>query len=250
MALNYSAVGIANMSLQRIGARGTIASLTENSPNAIKVNTVWSMILAEVLSERDWKFAKTRIQLEQNANMPVGGYKFAYSLPADFLRLVKPREKPEERRIATWYSGWGGYEGGWGNRNRDYPVWPREVDPYITETVADTSTPPNYSNNLLTNYPYCNTYPSPCPITINYIRLITDLTQLLPGFVNALAFRLAAEVAVAITESPKKAEDMMGMYMAALNGAQAQTECDDYLKNEAGGDEWVTAGRYWGRGYR
>ena len=92
--MNYSPVGIANMALQRIGARGTIGSLTEDSPNAIKINIVWDMIFQEVLSERDWKFAKTRIQLQQNATRPVGGYRWAYPLPSDFLRLVRPREIP------------------------------------------------------------------------------------------------------------------------------------------------------------
>jgi hypothetical protein len=239
--MNYSQVGIANMALLRIGARGTIASLSEDSPNAIKVSAVWDMIFQEVLSERDWKFAKTRIQLQQNANSPAGGYKFAYALPSDFLRLCRPREKPEERRIADAYS-WG-----WGHRNRDLPVWPREVEPYITETVLNPSPIPTYTTNLLSNYPGCETYADACPITINYIRLITDLTQLLPGFVNALAYRLAGELAISITEDSKKAQSAMGMYFQTLNSAQAQTECDDFLQDEAGSSSWVDAGRYWGR---
>lgn len=246
--MNYSAVGISNMALQRLGARGTIGSLTENSPNAVKVNLVWSMIFSEVLSERDWKFAKTRVQLQQNASSPAGGYLFAYALPADFLRLCKPREIPQERPIATWE--WFTWEGQNWQCNFDYPVWPRCVDPYITETVLTAgSNPPSYTTNLLTNYPGLNVaYTSVCPIIINYIRLLTDLTQLMPGFVNALAYRLAAELAVSITEDSKKAETMMGMYFQTLNSAQAQTECDDYLRDEAGSQSWISAGRFgWGR---
>lgn len=241
--MNYSSVAIANMALQRIGARGTIASLTENSPNAIKVNVCWDMIFQEVLSERDWKFAKTRVQLQQNANSPIGGYKYAYALPTDFLRLSRVREKREEHRIADatlW--GWGGHH------NRDYPVWPREVEPYVTETVQNGATG-TYTTNLLSNYPGCNTYANVCPITIAYIRLITDMTQLLPGFVNALAYRLAGELAIPIAEDTAKAQSMMGMYLQTLNSAQAQQECDDYVADEAGSSSWVDAGRY-GRGYR
>jgi hypothetical protein len=245
--LPYSQVGIANVALQRIGARGIISSLSENSPNAIKVNTCWDYVFQEVLSERDWKFAKIRVQLQQNANSPAGGYKFAYSLPSDFLRLVKPREKPEERRIANAnLAGWRGWEG-WGfGHHRDLPVWPREVEPYVVETVLNPTPNPSYTTNLLSNYPGCGNYTSVCPITINYIRLITDMTQLLPGFVNALANRLAAELAVAVTEDSAKAEKMMGMYLASVNSAQAQQECDDFLKDEAGSNTWVTAGRYGG----
>ncbi len=247
--MNYSQAGIANVALQRIGARGTIGSFTDNTPNAAKVALCWDTVFQEVLSERDWKFAKTRVQLQQNANVPVGGYLYAYSLPSDFLRLVKPREIPEERRIAdaaVW--GWGGSGWGW-FRQRDIPVWPPEAAPYVTEAVQNGTTG-SYTTCLLSNYPGCNvSYTNVCPIVLNYIRLITDMTQLLPGFVNLLAYRLAAELAPSITEDMSKAENMMQMYRDTLNSAQAQQECDDYLRDEAGSTTWVDAGRYgWGRG--
>jgi hypothetical protein len=245
--MNYSPVGIANVALQRIGARGTIGSLTEDSPNAIKVNVCWDTVFQEVLSERDWKFAKTRVQLQQNANRPAGGYRYAYALPADFLRLCRVREIPEERRIANAdLIGWGE---GWGGHHRDIPVWPHHVAPYIVESVLDPGPPPAYTNNLLSNYPHRDDYVNARPIVINYIRLITDFTQLLPGFVNCLAYRLAGEVALAITEDAKKAQGMMQMYFTTLNSAQAQQECDDFLQDEAGSQSWVTAGRFGGGRY-
>lgn len=243
----YSPVGIANMALQRIGARGTIGSLTENTPNAVKVNVVFQMVFQEVLSTRDWKFAKTRIELQQNATSPVGGYLYAYSLPSDFLRLCKPREIPEERRIANyaWVGGGYGGEGYEGFCERDFPVWPRSVEPYVTETVLGTGPGASYTTNLLTNYPGCNiTYANVHPIIINYIRLITDFTQLLPGFVDCFCNRLAAELAIPITEDKAKATGFMKTYRETLNSSHAQQECDDFLKDEAGSQTWVTAGRY------
>lgn len=240
--MNYSQVGIANLALQRIGARGDIVSLTQNSPNAVKVLACWDYVFQEVLSVRDWKFAKTRIELQQISTRPVGGYRFAYALPPDFLRLVRPREIPEERRIAEADAiGWsyGGYGWGW-FRHRDIPVWPRQAHPYIVETVgqsANNST--TYTTNLLTDYD-SNCGP---PIVLNYIRLITDYTQLMPGFVNALADRLASELAIPVTEDKQKAETRMELYWQDLNSAQAQLEVDDYLQDEAGSNTWITAGR-------
>ena len=239
-------MGVVNLALQRIGARGTIGSLTEQTPNAIKASVCFDMVFQEVLSEREWKFAKTRVALQKNAQAPVGGYKFAYPLPADYLRLVRPREIPEERRIADaaeW--GWGGDGYGW-FRHRDIPVHPHEAVPYVIEAVLSADEV-SYTNNLLTNYPHCDTYTNVRPIIINYIRLITDFTQLLPGFVNCLAYRLAGELALPITEDENKAKSMMQMYFTTLNSAAAQQECD-WLADESGSQSWVSAGRFgaWG----
>lgn len=223
------------MALLRIGARLLIASPTEDSPNAIKINAVWDMVFQEVLSERDWKFAKTRVQLQLSTLKPVYGYRNAYAMPADFLRLVRPRERPEERPIAD-FDLLGFYQGGWNNGGREFPVWPRVVAPYVMETLTDGN------KYLLTDY--CGV----CPVAITYIKLIADYTQLMPGFVNCLASRLAAELAIAITEDKQKAQGFMEMYRDNLNSAQAQLECDDFLAAENGSQTWLTAGRrFWGR---
>ena len=232
--MNYSQVGIANLSLLRIGARGNIASVSEDSPNAIKVNLIWDMIFQEVLSERDWKFAKLRVALQQSTLTPAYGYRYAYTLPADFLRLVKPRERPQEQGIADFnllnslaFSGDGR------SHHRDVPVWPPQVAPYVMETLSDGN------KYLLTDYPA-----TVHPVKITYIRLITDLTQLMPGFVNCLANRLASELAIPVTEDKQKAQGFMQAYRDALNSAQAQQECDDSLADESGNFNWLYAGRY------
>jgi hypothetical protein len=54
-------------------------------------------------------------------------------------------------------------------------------------------------------------------------------------------------LAVSVTESEKKAQTMMQMYLTTLNSAAAQQEFD-YLQDEAGSSTWVSAGRYDSRG--
>jgi hypothetical protein len=85
------------------------------------------------------------------------------------------------------------------------------------------------------------------PAAITYIQLITDYTQLMPGFVNCLANRLAMELAIAITESSTKRDDMKQEYKDSLNSAEAQNETMDTELDESGGDEWIRAGRCAGR---
>jgi hypothetical protein len=79
---------------------------------------------------------------------------------------------------------------------------------------------------------------------ITYIQLISDYTQLMPGFVNCLAWRLAAELAVSVTEDKQKFQTAEQMYRDSLNSAEAQNETMDFSKDEAGSESWERAGRW------
>ena len=75
----------------------------------------------------------------------------------------------------------------------------------------------------------------------------------MPGFVNCLAYRLAQELSIAITEDSKKFEAMAAMYRDSLNSAEAQNESMDFELNEDGSDSWLVAGRRvlgYGGGFR
>jgi hypothetical protein len=240
--LNYSQASIANLALNRIGARGDITDVNENSPNAKKVLSVWDAVFQEVLSERDWKFAKTRIALQLSPNPPLYAYKYAWALPSDFLRFVRPHKRPPDRNLYAWLWGPEGY--GWYNR-ADPPFWPVGF-PYVVEIQPCPGDP----TNILDNNKYCLTDYGGIygPAKINYIRLITDMTLLMPGFVNCLAYRLAAELAIGITEDKQKFQGMEQMYRESLNSAEAQNETSDYQRDETGSESWEQAGR-WVRWY-
>jgi hypothetical protein len=255
----YSQVSITNLALNRIGARCQITAINDNSPNAVKALMIWDAIFQEVLSERDWKFAKTRQQLQLSPVTPLYTWKYAWALPADFLRFVRPRLRQSDQ---NWLWMWGPEGYGYYNR-QDPPFWPPNTD-YRVETLTagwDTSvTPPipyGSGSNPPTPFPvgkyaltnYGGQYN---PVAITYIQLITDYTQLMPGFVNCLTNRLAMELAIGVTEDKNKFQLMEERYKDSLNSAEAQNESMDYERDEQGGDEWVRAGRNadnWG-GYR
>jgi hypothetical protein len=243
--LNYSQASISNLALGRIGARGQITDINEGSPNAVKLLAVWDSVFQEVLSERDWKFAKTRVQLQLSLVTPLYAYKYAWALPGDFLRFVRPHKRPSDRSYA-WL--WGPEGEGWYRRD-DPPFWPGG-HAYVVETmtagwlVAPPADPVPYPDPFpagkyaLTNYGGCHG-----PAAINYIRLIDDYTQLMPGFVNCLAWRLAAELAVSVTEDKAKFQGAEQMYRDSLNSAEAQNETMDFSKDESGSSSWERAGR-------
>jgi hypothetical protein len=245
--VNYSQASISNLALGRIGARGQIVSINDNSPNAVKVLAVWDAVFQEVLSERDWKFAKTRAQLQLSTVTPLYSYRYAWALPADLLRFVRPIKKPHDRQ--HYWLGWGPEGTGW-YRREDPPFWPFDTD-YKVETLTSGWTSP------LTDPP--TPFPPPFPIgryaitnyggwmgsaMITYIQLITDYTQLMPGFVNCLANRLAMELSIGVTEDKQKFEMMQQAYKDSLNSAEAQNECLDFSEDESGSTSWEDAGRY------
>lgn len=301
--MNYSQTGIANLALGRIGARGGISDINENKPNAKKVLIVWDAIFQEVLSERDWKFAKTRTLLQLSPQIPLYAWKHAWAMPSDFLRFVRPQKRAQDRNNWLWL--WGPEGEGWYRRD-DPPFWPHGF-PYKVETMPTmcvfvasitlglmtvtqlsqgqlSINQPVYGQNVPqgtfisafgTGQGYTGTYtlsnaavtvaseamtsPNPLvgnskfaltnycgncgPAKITYIQLISDYTQLMPGFVNCLANRLAAEVSISITEDKSKFQGMMEMYRDSLNSAEAQNESSDFQKDETGSETWVMAGR-------
>jgi hypothetical protein len=68
----------------------------------------------------------------------------------------------------------------------------------------------------------------------------------MPGFVNCLAWRLAQELSIAITEDLKKWQGAEAAYKEALNSAEAQNECLDFSFDEEGSQSWISAGRFAG----
>lgn len=81
------------------------------------------------------------------------------------------------------------------------------------------------------------------PLYITYIRRITDVTRYTANFINALAWRLAAELSTTRTESMNKYQMCMEMYAKAINQAEALNLSYDYLEDEQGDDSWLNAGR-------
>jgi hypothetical protein len=227
----YNTVGVVNLGLLRIGAN-IIFDLSDKTPNAIKANAVFPYLLDEVLQAKDWRFAKTRVQLQKITDAPGYAYQYAYALPADFLRLVKPHKPPSIGRnlLASFlFSDPVGYHSGvdW-----DPPVFPQGFA-YIIETM-----PTDGGKYLLTNYNN-----SDVGLWINYIQQITDATKFTPAFINCLANRIAAELAIPITEDKQKSTGYMQEYRDSLQSAEAINESLDYLEDEAGGNEWKNAGR-------
>ena len=83
-----SVVDICNRALQKLGAE-RIISLTQDSVSARACNLAYTQVRDAELRAHTWNFAIKRAEIAADATAPVYGYSYAYTLPADCLRLLK-----------------------------------------------------------------------------------------------------------------------------------------------------------------
>jgi hypothetical protein len=66
-----------------------IMNLVNQSDIVTAADNCFDMLLQATLSEGFWRFATKIVELQQNVNVPIGGYWFyAYNLPNDYLKMV------------------------------------------------------------------------------------------------------------------------------------------------------------------
>lgn len=81
------------------------------------------------------------------------------------------------------------------------------------------------------------------PLYMGYVRRIIDVTRWSPSFVSTFAFRLAAEMALKLTEGMTKYSGMMGLYNKELAVSDGISQSMGSLEGEVGLDTWENAGR-------
>jgi hypothetical protein len=82
-------VSICNLALQKLGA-ARIVSLTASDHNAKSVNACYEALRDREMRTYYWNFAKKRATLAPSAVTPDFTYTYAFPVPTDFLRLIKP----------------------------------------------------------------------------------------------------------------------------------------------------------------
>jgi len=83
-----STVEICNGALNQLGAT-TILSLTEDSKNARLCNSRYTQVRDSVFRSHPWNCLQKRVEIAADTTAPAWGFSFAYTLPADCLRLLR-----------------------------------------------------------------------------------------------------------------------------------------------------------------
>ena len=93
-----SAVSIANRAIQILGSSDTIASLSEDSPNARSMNRVYEPLRQALLRKYRWGFAIQRDSLAADGDQTSWGELNKFYLPNDYLRLLRDGDMPDYRK--------------------------------------------------------------------------------------------------------------------------------------------------------
>jgi len=190
-----SPVEICNLALSWLGG-DLIISLTDPSTEAKLCNAVYASLRDAVLEEREWTFAVRRIQPAALVAQPVYGYDKAFQIPVEVIRILQVSRAGEvvdggvidgSFRSAT--------RGGTGMGRESRIEWAREEDMIL-----------------------CNRADA---VFIRAIVQITDTTKFSPAFDQALAARIAMDLAQPLTNSRQVQKDMAGFYADKIKLAAA-----------------------------
>lgn len=179
-----STVSICNLALGHLGA-DKIDALSEASSEARACNRFYAQTLGALLSAGPpWRFARHEVTLAEVDGGASIGWAYAYTLPADLLRV---------RSIAAPASG--------------HAIYGAAQQP------DERNQPYELSSDRL----YCNISPA----SLRYIRRIDDPSKFPPLFVEALSWHLAARLAMPLTRDAgqRQAAFQMALQTQAAAGA-------------------------------
>lgn len=177
-----------NLALSRCGhgAQQAIQSLSENTEKAQVCARVFPSALRAVLAEFPWPFARVSVALAENTFDPPSGWAYSYAMPADAMNV---RYVESEGFIPDWL-GLNDQRNGW-------------------EVMADPSAD---GRILVSNVPDAWCY---------YTKAITELLYADELVADAVAWRVAGEIALGLKADAKLAQWAGQFYTQALDKAVA-----------------------------
>lgn len=195
-----SQVDIINLALGKLGQSVKIAAISDRTKEAHVFGGLWDAMRDEVLAARNWRWACASQAAALASEDPDLGWRYRYSLPNDCITLIAVTDENGLRtaRRPSMYCDTDYVKRQWGRGAFDFE-----------QSLGDIGTTVN--TDVEQAY-------------FIYIRRVIDTGRFPPMFVNALAWRLAAEAAPPIigTEGGMKAQQsMFNGYAFSLSEASA-----------------------------
>ena len=174
-----SIIQVANRALTKLGS-ARITSLSDDTKAARSISNCFDDLRDDELRAHRWQFAMKRTSLAALSDTPAFGYNYQYAVPADFLRI----DMVDDRFPAAVMDNY---------IDAEYLEWTLEGNVILTDIGA--------------------------PLKLRYIAQVTDPTEWDTNFREALASRIAMEVAEDLTQSDTKKQAAAKDYDRAIRQA-------------------------------
>lgn len=196
-----SVVSICNQALGWLGAN-LITSLNDDNKEAALCKANYPDIRDAVLEEREWTFCVRRISLSPTVVEPVYGYTNQFLLPPDVIRILNVPDTrfgdTDDNLIGT---GLGGQHEG--------PDQQPQLSTFRVESLEETTAT---GKVILANVD---------SLFLRVIWRVTNIQLYSPMFIQSLAARIAADLAIPLTQNRTLQKDMWQLYQMKLSRAGA-----------------------------
>ncbi len=205
-----SQVSICNQALGWLGAN-LITSLDDDNKEAQLCKVNFPELRNAVLEEREWTFAVRRIELSPLVLEPVYGYTNQFLIPPNVIRILNVPDTrfgdTDDNLIGT---GLGGRSEG--------PDQQPQLGTFRVEALEE---PTATGKVLLANVD---------SVFLRVIIVVTNIGLWTPMFIQCLAQRIAADLAIPLTQNRNLQRDMWTLYeqkltrASSLDGIQGKQE--------------------------
>jgi hypothetical protein len=193
-----SVIQVANRALTKLGS-ARITSIDDDVKAARSIKSCFDDVRDDELRSHRWQFAMKRTSLAALSTAPEFGYEYQYQVPTDFLKI----DMVDDRFPSAVMDNYIGAE---------YLDWALEGNLILTDIGA--------------------------PLKLRYVAQVTDPNGWDPNFREALACRLAAELAEDLTQSNEKRRLAWEEYKRAITQA-IRSNAIEKLPVQPPDDAWV-----------
>ena len=197
---NMAAVDICNLALTRIGTL-PIISLSDGTANSNKCASIYDPARRATLRDFRWNFAKTTINAAAaNSEISFLNWNYAYTYPQNCLQVLSIYNQgtnPEDAFLAN-------------------PIFSGNLQPNDNmSSIFEIQHSPIIGDSSKVICANCES-----PAYIEFIYDVIDTTLFDDYFISALGWRMAYELAPAITANVQKTQSYYKMYLQELDRAQ------------------------------
>lgn len=185
--MSHNRTTIINMALMRVSAQGVNLAF-QDSPVAQVAESAYDRSFEYCLSLYTWSFAMRYLVLARSATSPPFGYRYAYSLPGDCMRVLDVRRHGDAGEVSVC---------AYRHSGPRYSIVGQEI-----YTDADS-------------------------LALRYVSNDREMA-VSEAFADALAWKIAFEISQYVSQGAAKAQNYFQLFEQAIDLAKVDSDAQEY----------------------